>query len=158
MADPAAPSNTIDDSVIQTWLAGVLNGDDPAWPAADENTVYALFFPLGATITSGGEKSCEAFGGYHDNITLDANHGTLNVAYAVVPRCGGARRGEQRGRRGRRDSFDMVRGHRRGDGGREPRAGEAATDPIRRTPRLRPGSTTPISAWLRARRRARSAT
>jgi hypothetical protein len=89
VVDPAAPSNTITDAEIQTWLAGILNSNDPAWPAADDNTVYALFFPLGVTIMSGTSASCTAFGGYHDNITLDANHGTLNVAYAVVPRCGG---------------------------------------------------------------------
>jgi hypothetical protein len=105
---------TIDDSAIQTWLAGKLNGNDPAWPAADENTVYALFYPTGTTITLGGggappptdggveggptegggggggfgaETSCTDFGGYHDNITLDATHGSIYVSYAVVPRC-----------------------------------------------------------------------
>jgi hypothetical protein len=32
-------------------------------------------------------SSCTSFGGYHSNIQLDANHGTMNVAYAVLPRC-----------------------------------------------------------------------
>jgi hypothetical protein len=87
----AAPG-TIDDSAIQTWLAGKLNGDDPAWPAADANTVYVLHYPAGSTITfsdpmSGTASSCQDFGGYHSNITLDANHGGMNVAYAVLPRC-----------------------------------------------------------------------
>jgi hypothetical protein len=84
----AAPA-TIDDSAIQTWLAGKLNGDDPAWPAADANTVYVLHYPTGTTVTAGGGAgtSCTDFGGYHDNITLDANHASLDVAYAVVPRC-----------------------------------------------------------------------
>ena len=44
--------------------------------------------------------SCKSFGGYHDNITLDANHGTINVAYAVIPRCGGDVGSGRRRRRG----------------------------------------------------------
>jgi hypothetical protein len=91
MLTETAPA-LIDDSDIQTWLAGKLNGNDMAWPVADSNTVYVLHYPAGTTITSmgpmGTEKSCQAFGGYHSNITLDPNHGDQNVAYAVVPRCG----------------------------------------------------------------------
>jgi hypothetical protein len=82
----AAPS-TIDDSDIETWLAGKLESGDPLWPAADENTVYVLYYPAGTTITLQGSTSCQTFGGYHANITLDAAHGSNDVAYAVVPRC-----------------------------------------------------------------------
>lgn len=82
----AAPS-TIDDSAIQTWLAGKLDANDPAWPAADANTVYVLFYPATTTITIGGASSCSAFGGYHNSVQLDASHGSQNVAYAVLPRC-----------------------------------------------------------------------
>ncbi len=83
---------TIDDTAIQTWLAGKLNGDDPAWPVNDANTVYALHYPTGTTITfqggpGGSATSCQDFGGYHSNTQLDANHGNMDVAYAVVPRC-----------------------------------------------------------------------
>jgi hypothetical protein len=86
-----APAN-IDDTAIQTWLAGKLDGDDPAWPAPDANTVYALHYPAGTNITlalgPGPEAmSCNDFGGYHSNITLDGNHGSADVAYAVLPRC-----------------------------------------------------------------------
>ena len=81
-------TGTTTDDAIQTWLSGKLNGNDPAWPVADANTVYALHYPTGLTITEQGSQSCQDFGGYHSNITLDANHGNLNVAYAVVPRCG----------------------------------------------------------------------
>jgi hypothetical protein len=82
----AAPS-TIDDSEIETWLAGKLENADPLWPAADENTVYVLYYPAGTTVTLQGSQSCQTFGGYHANITLDAAHGSMDVAYAVVPRC-----------------------------------------------------------------------
>jgi hypothetical protein len=118
MLTETAPA-TIADTDIQTWLAGKLNGDDPAWPAADDNTVYALFYPSGTTITQsggpgGGQQSCTSFGGYHDNITLDANHGTMNVAYAVVPRCA---------------SFDMFTGIDAVTAAASHELIEAATDP-----------------------------
>ena len=80
---------TIDDSAIQTWLQGKLNGDDPAWPPADANTVYVLHYPAGTTITIQGGESCTEFGGYHSNTALDATHGSIDVAYAVLPRCQG---------------------------------------------------------------------
>jgi hypothetical protein len=86
----AAPA-TIDDSAIQTWLAGKLNGNDAMWPAPDANTIYVVHFPATTTITlqsgQGASTSCQEFGGYHDSIALDATHGSMNVAYAVVPRC-----------------------------------------------------------------------
>jgi hypothetical protein len=82
---------TIDDNGIQTWLAGKLNGDDMAWPTPDQNTLYILHYPANTTITqsSGGQtlSSCVDFGGYHNSVTLDAAHNSLEVAYAVIPRC-----------------------------------------------------------------------
>jgi hypothetical protein len=90
MLTEAAPA-TIDDNGIQTWLAGKLNGNDPAWPAADSNTVYALHYPSTTTISQqspmGVAYSCQTFGGYHNSITLDAMHNAQNTAYAVIPRC-----------------------------------------------------------------------
>jgi hypothetical protein len=83
--------NSLDDSDIQTWLAGKLNADDPAFPPPEDGVVYSLFYPASTEITlqSGGQtsKSCWSFGGYHNNITLDAAHGSKHVAYVVVPRC-----------------------------------------------------------------------
>jgi hypothetical protein len=78
---------TIDDTAIQTWLQGKLDGNDPLWPANDANTVYVLHYPLGTTITLQGTKSCSYFGGYHSDTQLDASHGGALVAYAVIPRC-----------------------------------------------------------------------
>jgi hypothetical protein len=96
-----------DDSQIQADLTTRLTNGDPAFPAPDANTLYAYFFPSGVTITlngtpdptdggafdagSGLGDSCKGFGGYHDNITLnappDGGAGGTDVAYAVVPRC-----------------------------------------------------------------------
>lgn len=73
------------DATIQSWLANKLQTNDPAWPQPDANTVYALFYPTGTSITlgQGGGTSCSSFGGYHGNITVNAK----DVAYAVMPRC-----------------------------------------------------------------------
>ncbi len=88
------PTGTIDDSAIQTWLEGKLNGNDPLFPAPTANTIYAIYYPPGVDITlsdgqGGVEMSCFQFGAYHNSITLDANHGSAQVAYAVMPRCMG---------------------------------------------------------------------
>jgi hypothetical protein len=78
-------TSPLTDAQIQTWLGQKLSSNDPAWPAPDANTVYALFYPTGTSITlgQGGGTSCSSFGGYHSNIKV----GTLDVAYAVMPRC-----------------------------------------------------------------------
>ena len=78
---------TIDDTAIQTWLQGKLDGNDPGWPANDANTVYLLHYPANTTVTLQGSTSCAAFGGYHNDTQLDAAHGSAYVAYAVIPRC-----------------------------------------------------------------------
>lgn len=85
LAEPS--TGVFDDNAIQSWLAGKLNADDPAFPAADENSIYMLVYPADVSITQGGQASCVAFGGYHNSTTLDAAHGGLPVAYAVIPRC-----------------------------------------------------------------------
>jgi len=101
---------TWDDSQIQADLATRLSGGDagddagdPAFPAADGNTIYAYFFPPGVNITENGGGpppdagadagftsvgSCvvdpNGYGGYHSDITMG---GGQNVSYAVMPRC-----------------------------------------------------------------------
>ena len=85
VADPA-PGNTSDDQ-IQTWLASKLNANDPAFPTPDANTIIALNYPAGTSIDLQGSKSCGSFLGYHTNVTLDAAHGNMDVAYLVIPRC-----------------------------------------------------------------------
>src|SRR5262249_17377629 len=86
-----APS-TIDDTGIQTWLAGKLNANDPAWPAPDANTLYILHYPPTTGITQqtnhGLNVSCQNFAGFHNGTTLDANHMGMAVPYAVTPQCG----------------------------------------------------------------------
>jgi hypothetical protein len=80
-------SGVITDGDVQSWLSAKLNGDDPAFAKGDSDTLYAIFYPAGLTISEGGAQSCQSFGGYHSNITLDAAHGNQHIAYAVIPRC-----------------------------------------------------------------------
>ncbi|HEY2369523.1 MAG TPA: hypothetical protein VGH87_24160, partial [Polyangiaceae bacterium] len=79
-----APTS-IDDADIQTWIAAKIT--DATLPAPDANTIYAIYYPDGTTVTLGQNgTSCQDFGAYHDNITYN---GTTDVAYAVMPRCSG---------------------------------------------------------------------
>ena len=75
---------TIDDSAIQTWLASMVDGTHPEFPAPDGSTVYALYYPPGTTVTIAGYgASCTAFHGYHSQATV----GSQQVPYAVISRC-----------------------------------------------------------------------
>lgn len=79
----AAPK-AIDDTEIQTWLRGQLDGTHVEWPAPDDSTLFVLFYPTTTSITLSGSASCKAFGGYHGDAAMPS---TQKVAYAVIPRC-----------------------------------------------------------------------
>lgn len=115
--------SAIDDASIQSWLAAKFNTDDPAFPVPDANTLIVLYFPANVTITLQGSASCSTFGGYHQEIQLDAAHQNQTVAYAVLPRCG-------------TDPFDPNTGV---TGAASHEIIEAATDP---TPNLDPAYAT----------------
>jgi hypothetical protein len=82
------PSLTVADSDIQTWLANhILAGDFP--PSTDQ-TIYVIFFPSTATITTGSgnqlSTSCQQFAGYHGSIPAP-DGGAGRPTYAVLPYC-----------------------------------------------------------------------
>jgi hypothetical protein len=77
----SAPAN-IADADLETWLAGKIASG--ALEAPTKNTVYAVFYPEGTTVTLQGQQSCQTFGGYHTDLTLT---GGGTAAYAVMPRC-----------------------------------------------------------------------
>jgi hypothetical protein len=83
-----APPSTIDDNQIQTWLAAKIQQQAPGFTASDVNALYIVHYPASTTITLQGSVSCQGFGGYHNATTLDPAHGSAEVAYAVMPRCG----------------------------------------------------------------------
>ena len=74
---------TIDDTQIQQWLASQLDGTHPEWPAPDADTLYALDYPPGTSITLYGATSCVGFHGYHSQASV----GAMQVSYAVISRC-----------------------------------------------------------------------
>jgi len=77
--------STIDDSDIQTWLAAHVDGTHDGFPAPDADTLYALFYPPGVTVTYGGlGSSCSAFHGYHGAATTSSG---ANAVYSVISRC-----------------------------------------------------------------------
>jgi hypothetical protein len=83
---------TLDDAQIQSWLLSRIDGADAGWPAADKNTIYALYFPPGVSITnqaqslppSCGTATMPSWHGYHENVMLS---GGQLVPYAVISRC-----------------------------------------------------------------------
>lgn len=86
--DEAPPTN-ITSTEIETWLVGKLTGASPAFGAPDPNTLYAIYYPSGTTITfedaeESFGQSCEGYGGYH----YEVDAGGTAVGFSVVPRCG----------------------------------------------------------------------
>jgi hypothetical protein len=79
------PPTTISDQGIQQWLSTKLQNG--ALGPIDSTTIYTIFYPSSTTITMGGfggsSKSCQSFGGYHSNLSVN----NANVAYAVIPEC-----------------------------------------------------------------------
>lgn len=81
-----APS-TITFEEIDAWVTEKLNSNDPAFAAVDESSMLAINYPAGVTVDLGGSPSCGGWGGYHENVILDAAHGNKGVSYLVIPRC-----------------------------------------------------------------------
>lgn len=78
-------ASTLDDSDIQTWLAAHVDGTHDGFPVPDADTLYALFYPPGVTITySGLGSSCTAFHGYHGAASSPSG---VNAVYSVISRC-----------------------------------------------------------------------
>jgi hypothetical protein len=85
---PNAVTNTDIESMI---AAGINAGTIPSPTDADfSNVLYMVFYPQHTviTLTSPGaapSRSCQGFEGYHSEVRM----GTVHVAYAAVPDCGG---------------------------------------------------------------------
>jgi hypothetical protein len=81
-------------SIQQFIQQEVANG---TFPAPNANTLYALYFPSGTTITlsdtaQGTGTSCQVFAGfYHMSTTVTPPGGSNTVvSYAIIPRCSAA--------------------------------------------------------------------
>ncbi len=74
----------ITDDQIQAWVVSRFDGTHPEFGnTPDPNSIYTLFYPASTVISLQGAQSCQSFGGYHGNVTIQ---GKL-VAYAVIPEC-----------------------------------------------------------------------
>ena len=82
------PTGNVTDAQIQTALDAAL--DDGTLPEPDDNSIYAIYFPSGVSISLDGSASCQGFGAYHEAI-LETKR--KNVIYLVMPDCGGSFKG-----------------------------------------------------------------
>jgi hypothetical protein len=82
-----APASFNDDTgnvtPFQQTLINNITGTNPAWGAADPNTIYLFLLPLNTDISSGGH-CCTDFLGYHYEAPIDNN---TEVPYAIVCHC-----------------------------------------------------------------------
>lgn len=81
VANEAAPAS-ITDAQVQTWITGKISSG--FLPAPNGNTIYAVFYPSGTTITASAGTSCTSFYGYHGQSTSASG---AAYVYAVLPRC-----------------------------------------------------------------------
>jgi hypothetical protein len=81
------PAGDVTDEQIQATLSAAVDGG--VLPPADNNTIYAIFFPSSVTITLDGDTSCSSFGAYHFAVTGRAQ----NLYYLAMPDCGSSFRG-----------------------------------------------------------------
>lgn len=72
-----APSKATTDTAIRHMLQNEI-ATNSHFPHPDGNTLYFVYLPPGVSVSMGGSKSCQAFCGYHDNISGQ-------IFYAVMP-------------------------------------------------------------------------
>jgi hypothetical protein len=80
--DPA-PAMIDDAGIVNLLYAGLADGTLPTPPGGPADALYMIWFPATTTITAGTDRSCEAFGGYHNS----ARRGGVELAYAVIAAC-----------------------------------------------------------------------
>ena len=82
---PSAPPSPISDTQIagwiQTWVA------DQTLPTPKPNTVFALFFQAGTTITNRSGISCRSFAGLHKTVKIESAIFSGDVPFIILPRC-----------------------------------------------------------------------
>ena len=72
-----APRHSVTDTAIQHMLQTEI-ASNPALPHPTPNTLYFVYLPPGVKVIQGGSASCQAFCGYHNDISGQ-------VFYAVMP-------------------------------------------------------------------------
>ncbi|HEY6280963.1 MAG TPA: hypothetical protein VIW72_04105 [Burkholderiales bacterium] len=69
--------NSVSDTAIQHMLQQEISSN-PAVPHPTPNTLYFIYLPPGVKVVQGGSASCQAFCGYHNDISGQ-------IFYAVMP-------------------------------------------------------------------------
>ena len=72
-----ALGSSVTDSAIQHMLNQEIS-TNPAFPKPNANLLYFVYLPPGVTVVQGGSKSCQAFCGYHSDISGQ-------IFYAAMP-------------------------------------------------------------------------
>ncbi len=82
LAAPALP-HALSDSAIRHMLQQEISTNSK-FPHPNPNLLYFVYLPPGVTVVQGGARSCQAFCGYHDNLS-----GQIFYAAMPYPNCGG---------------------------------------------------------------------
>jgi hypothetical protein len=82
LPSPAPPKSTAD-TAIRNMLQHQI-ATNAAFPKPDPNLLYFVYLPQGVTVVQGGSRSCQAFCGYHDNVS-----GQIFYAVMPYPNCNG---------------------------------------------------------------------
>jgi len=80
---PDSLGTNVTDSAIRHMLQQQLTSGSGV-PAPTPDTLYFVFLPPGVSVVAGGDRSCQAFCGYHSDIG-----GTVFYAVMPYPGCGG---------------------------------------------------------------------
>ena len=75
--------HSVTDGAIRHMLRQEISTNS-AFPQPTPNTLYFVYLPPGVAVVQGGARSCQAFCGYHDNIS-----GQIFYAAMPFPGCGG---------------------------------------------------------------------
>ncbi len=81
---PANTAKKLTDEMLQKELDAQMAAGKI--PAADDNSLYMIYFPTGYSITIEGSASCSSFCAYHEGFKSPRNG--ASVFYGVMPACG----------------------------------------------------------------------
>ncbi len=81
--------HTVTDHAIRHMLQQEIS-TNAAFPQPSPDTLYFVYLPPGVSVSQGGSRSCQAFCGYHDNIS-----GQIFYAAMPYPGCSGCAGGLQ---------------------------------------------------------------
>lgn len=78
-----APPRSVSDGALQHFLQQEI-ATNSALPKPSPQTLYFMYLPPGTSVSQGGTRSCQAFCGYHNDIS-----GQILYAVMPYPGCGG---------------------------------------------------------------------